>query len=113
MYHQGRLSFKAIGRGTLFDRGLEKLEVKTGAIGLFNALAKGEPILIFDVPRSDIQKWRFPLIYFSAGVQLWIRDYKFKLSFIQPNAMRNFQRSEVSIGKSRQIGKKWREILAM
>lgn len=83
-----RLSYTALDSGTLWNRGLRKLERQTGVPGLAHCLNRSEPARLFDIPLTEIQRVSFPWIYFSAGMHLRADGRKYRLSFIRPNNTR-------------------------
>ena len=121
----GRLIFTAIGTGTFRDRGLKKIEKKSGAENFTSLLNQGKPAQLLNVELSEIQKITFPAIYFSAGAHMTINDKKYRLSFIRPNNTKKpiFYRSDYKavldksveiiqdITHSRKVGKKWKSLL--
>lgn len=120
----GKLIFTAIGTGTYWDRGLTKLEEKSGTKNFSSLLKRGKPALLFSVELSEIEKVTFPAIYFSAGAHITFNHKKFRLSFIEPNNTKLpiLDRSRYDqvlkktvvtiqdISHSRKVGKKWKSL---
>ena len=120
--HQGTLSFTAVGSGTLWKRGLRKLEKKTGIKNLAQNLFEEGSAELFKLPATEIDRVSFPLIYFSAGMHLHFKGLRFRFSFIRPN---NAQMPELNaggrvfkslrnlneLGPARAVGEQWKELL--
>ncbi len=115
---KGRIILTAIGSGTFWERGLKKLEAKTTVKDLPGLLKQGKPVQLFNVQLKDVQKIVFPGIYFSTAAHITIKNQKYRLSFIQPNNTKVFDKSDFEavesiqdIFQSRKVGKIWRSIL--
>lgn len=120
--HQGTLSFAAIGSGTLWKRGLRKLEKKTGIENLAQNLAEDGSVELFQLPVAEVDRVSFPLIYFSAGMHLHFKGLRFRFSFIRPNNARMPEfnaggrmfkslRNLNELGPARAVGERWKELL--
>ncbi|WP_295455415.1 hypothetical protein [uncultured Thiodictyon sp.] len=79
----GRLSFIAMGSGTLWTKELRKLEQAVARPGIAEQLDRGENALVFDLPLSDLTV-NFPWYYFSGGMKITAGKNKYRFSFGQP-----------------------------
>jgi len=66
----GRLSFMAIGSGTLFKWQLNKLERDACQPGLADRMGAGENTIVFDLPLADVEV-AFP--WYQAPLALTVR----------------------------------------
>jgi len=82
---EDRLSYTALDAGTLWKRGLRRLERNTSTPGLADCLQRGEACRLFELPKGEIQDASFPWFYFSAGMHLRIDGRRYRFSFIRPN----------------------------
>lgn len=121
----GQLIFTALGPGTYWERGLKKIEEKTGAENFCSLLKKNKPAQLFSIELNKIEKVTFPWIYFSAGAHITFNKQRYRLSFIEPNntqlpvfdkgrynavLKRNIEIIQ-DISHARKIGKKWKALL--
>jgi hypothetical protein len=79
----GRLSFTAMGGGTLWQKELRKLEQTAAKPGLAERMDRGEHALVFDIPLAEITV-RFPWYYFSGGMKITAGENRYRFSFGQP-----------------------------
>lgn len=120
----GKLTFTATSSGTFGNKGLLKIEQKSGVKDFALSLTRNQPTKLFSVELSGIQKVNYPWIYFSAGANITLNDQKYRLSFIQPNntVMPVLSKSDYSfvygrtvdivqdISGARKVGKKWKSL---
>ena len=111
-----KLIFTAHGTGTFWASRLKKLEKKSGVSNLPSFLKQNKPVQLFNVEVGEIQKLNFPAIYFSTGVNIKLKNEKYRLSFIEPNntKVRYYDENVEIIQDIRQsikIGKTWKSLL--
>ncbi len=110
----GRLSFTAFGPGNLWPSQLRKLERDAGRKGLATRLSNDERTVVFEVPRSDVQKVSFPWYYFSGGAKLTLNGVRFRFGFDKPANTRMTSEGGDLVGeifRARRSGKAWKAVL--
>lgn len=118
-----RLSFTAIGCGTLWKKELLKLEKEVAQPGIADKMDNGESALVFDIPLSEISV-DFPWYYFSGGMKIRTGKNQFRFSFGQPGntqlpvGLENLPGAALRIGENvleiqtmRGRGNAWKAIL--
>lgn len=117
---EGRLSFTALGCGTLWKRELQKLEQSVAKPGIAERMDQGKAALLFDIPLSEIQV-NFPWYYFSGGMKIKVGGIQYRFSFGRPAntqmpvEMGNIPRTALKVGEQlleigtmRERGKAWK-----
>ncbi len=109
-----RLEYIALDSGSLWMKGLRRLEKRMEVPGLAERLDNGENTPLFAVELSEVQSIYFPFYYFGAGVHLKINNQKLRLSFIQPQNTQMPARGFQGVHKipgAMSVGKYWKSLL--
>ena len=108
-YQKGRLTYRAHGVGTLWNRQLQKLEEQVDQPGIAERLNNAQTTVILNVPVNEMRVW-FPWYYFSGGMKVHTGGTTYRFSFARPND-RSATFGGAKISSARQIGKTWQSLL--